>query len=64
MYSIMQICAIIFFFISFIPPFWIWGHLLAIIVFFVASHMARSAKRQQQMLEAMQQNKNVENKDT
>ena len=44
MYSVIQVCALMFFVFSFIPPFWIWGHLLAVVIFFVASHMARMRK--------------------
>lgn len=57
MYSLIQIVAIIFFFISFFPPFWIWGHIFAIIIFLAASHMARSAKRQKQILQEMKKRK-------
>ena len=60
MYSMIQLCAIIFFFISFLPPFWIWGHLLALVVFLIASHMARTVKRQKQILQELKQKEHKE----
>lgn len=54
MYSLIQLCAVMLFFVSFVPPFWVWGHLLAMVVFFWAGAGARRAIREEKLLKEME----------
>jgi predicted membrane protein len=58
MYSIIQIAAIILFLVSFVIPFmWLWGHVAAIFLFFMASMSARNASRQNEILRELRRHR-------
>jgi hypothetical protein len=49
MYSIIQLTAIILFVVSFfVPPMWLWGHVAAAFLFFMASISARNSTKQKE----------------
>lgn len=55
MYSIIQLAAIILFLVSFfVPPMWLWGHVAAVFLFFMASMSARNSTRQKEILRELQ----------
>lgn len=55
MYSIIQLAAIVLFMVSFfVPPMWLWGHVAAAFLFFMASISARNSARQKEILQELQ----------
>lgn len=63
MYSLIQLVAIFLFLLSFFIPFmWLWGHVAAVFLFFMASMSARSAARQEDILRELQRRSEVEKK--
>lgn len=55
MYSIIQLAAIALFLVSFfVPTMWLWGHVTAVFLFFMASMSARNTNRQKEVLRELQ----------